>query len=525
MSKEIKTLINKKKLTGVEVGKLMIKDMLAEWEAANKDPNFTELNDYPGIFTPAEREAMVNQLTGSQNIRDYNAYREIHNALLKFPMRFSMYKEMMESHFWRVFVFLDKTAQAEEENSLRRYNPIIMTQKQYDDLLQQAHDENIKNTDSIESLFFHALAFYLSMHKEGKRTPYSKHFNAAKKRKITNKRIRENYWTPGENGHYVTPEGKTNKGMSEEEWEAEVTRWTANKKETDPDPLKWIDDGTAAPDTATMFDVLEYADGFYAWAENENEAYFAEFAADFPALYKDLLHEITHMKGLEFLAGETDFFNTDLIPWNPLYDHDHYGYREMVDNVEAVCFCLTRGIAILHPKHLPSSFMSEIDENGYYNPAPSHLYKNHRIEAVTETFGRGLRLLQKRMRACLEECHAMNEAVKLIAEAIALPEIEGLIKQFQQIDPDFFNVMNTQIERFDDIIERFDPYGLRIDTEATGKARAMAKELFQPLQATEGKPTPENIKKAREYIRDIRNIYEHTEIFYSILRGAAQDEE
>ena len=53
----------------------------------------------------------------------------------------------------------------------------------------------------------------------------------------------------------------------------------------------------------------------------------------------------------------------------------------------------------------------------------------------------------------------------------------------------------------------------------------MAKELFQPLQATEGKPTPENIKKAREYIRDIRNIYEHTEIFYSILRGAAQDEE
>ena len=52
----------------------------------------------------------------------------------------------------------------------------------------------------------------------------------------------------------------------------------------------------------------------------------------------------------------------------------------------------------------------------------------------------------------------------------------------------------------------------------------MAKELFHPLQATDGKPTPENIKKAREYIGNIHNIYEHTEIFYGILRGAAQSE-
>ena len=119
MSKGIQSLINKKKLTGVDVGKLMILDMLAEWEAANKDPNFTEFNDYTGIFTQAEREAMVAQLTGEKNIRDYNTYREIHNALLKFPMRFSMYKETMENCFWRVFVFLDKAMGAEEENNFR----------------------------------------------------------------------------------------------------------------------------------------------------------------------------------------------------------------------------------------------------------------------------------------------------------------------------------------------------------------------------------------------------------------------
>lgn len=514
MRKEIKTLINKKKLTGVEVGKLLIKDMLTEWEAANKDPKFTELNDYPGIFTQAERESMVSQLTGSQNIRDYNAYREIHNALIKFPMRFSMYKEMMESHFWRVYVFLDKTVTAEEENSQRRHKPSIMTQKQYDDLLQQAHDKNIKNTDSIESLFFHALDFYFSKHKEGERTPYSKHFNAAKKKKITNPRISENYWIEGENGHYVTPDGKTSKDMTGDEWQVEVIRLHANKKETDPDPLTWIDDGTAAPDTATMFDVLEYADGFYSVAENDDETLFAEFATDFPGLYKDLLHEITHTKSLEFLAGRTDFFNADLIPWQTLYDNNLYDYRSMIDNVGG--WGDVSGIAILHPEYLPSR---SIDEKGYYSPDPSVLYAHHRIEALYESFGRGVLQLQAIMKNCLAECHAMNEAVRLIAEAINLPEIERMIKQFQQIDPDFFNVLNLNVERLYTIINRFEPYGLPVDIDATEKARAMAKELFHPLHTDEGKPTPENIKKAREYISDIRNIYEHTEIFYSILRG------
>ena len=529
MSKEIQKLINKKKLTGVEVGKLMIKDMIVSLEAATKDPNFTELGDYPGLFTQAEREAMVAQLTGEKNIRDYNTYREVHNALLKLPMRFSMHKGSMESYFWRFFLFLDKLTQTEEENSQRRNNPVIMTQKQYDDLLKQAHDEAITTTDSIEGVFFNVLDFYLSMYKEGKRTPHNKHFTAAKKRKITNPRIRENYWEPGENGHYVTPEGKTKNDMTEEEWEAEIVRWNDGKEaeiDRDPslDPLKWIDDGTAAPDTATMFDVLEYAGGFYSWAENENEAYFAEFAADFPGLYKDLLHEITHQKGLEFLTGRTDFFNMDLIPWQALYDNNLYNYRKMIDNIEAVCYTGNNGIAILHPDHLPPSFRDTIDEKGYYVPAPSLMYKNYKIETFQDLYGEGILLLQKSIRGCLEECHATNEAVKLIAEAVGVPEIEKLSTHFQQIEADFFDGTNYQIRRLKDHIMRLDRYGLRIDAEATEKAQAMIGELFQPIQITDGKPTPENIKRAREYIGNIHNIYEHTEIIYSILRGAAHDE-
>ena len=236
------------------------------------------------------------------------------------------------------------------------------------------------------------------------------------------------------------------------------------------------------------------------------------------------MHEITHQKGLEFLAGRTDFFNTDLIPWRTLYDNNLYNYRRMIDNIETVC-CAKKGIAILDPDHQPPSFGDTIDEKGYYVPTPSPIYKTYKIENMKELFGEGIFLLQEKMMNCLEECHAMTEAVKLIAEAVGVPEIEGLLKQFQQIEPDFFNPMNDQIERLTDHITRFDPYGLRIDPDATEKAQAMVKELFHPLQVTDGKPTPENIKKAREFISNIHNIYERTEVIYRILRGTAQDEE
>lgn len=525
MSKEIQKLINKKKLTGAEVGKLFIKDTLAAWGAGSKDPNFKKLDDYPGIFTQAEREAMVAKLTGEKNLQDYNTYRDIHTALLKIPMRFSMYKESTENYFWRGYIFLEKAINAEEENRVRRCDPYIMTQKQYDALLKQAHDEAITKSDSIEGLFFHVLGLYLSMYKEGKRTPHNKHFAAAKKKKITNPRIRENYWEAGANGHYVTPEGKTNKEMTGEEWTAELNRWRADKKLTDPDPIMWIDDGTAAPDTATMFDVLEEAFIYYSWVENENEAYFAEFAADFPGLYKDLMHEITHLKGLEFLTGRTDFFNAALIPCRIMYENDHYDYRKMIDNPERFCSGgIGRGIAILHPDHLPSySFGATIDENGYFNQATQYL--SNQIETINEDFGEGILLLLERMRNSLEEYHATKEAVKLIAERIDVPELGGLLDQFQQISPTIFDLMKDQSKRLADIIERYDPCGLYLDKTATRKARAMARKLFHPLQLNDGKPTPENIKRAREYISNIHNIYEHTETIYSILRGAAHDEE
>lgn len=377
MATSLKTLLKKGKLTGDEVGRLMIQDLIAAYK------NRLEGKEGKGFLTDAEMTALVNGLSERQDIKRYNEFRFVHEYLVKSVGYFSMYKETAEICFWRIYHILMELKQAEEENSRIKWQPRIMTQKQYDELKQADFERKMQVGYSVEELIIHAVGYYFNLYKKGKKTPFNKYFTAAKKQPITNPRIKANYWAEGEfglpdNGYYVLPDGRTSRDLTPEEWQKEEEKHNPWKKILNAQqemvdkgieltvadimqrreahrelgkhksPIRWVEDLTA-PDDATMFDVLEYLDGFYFSMETDSEETIFEFMADFSDLYKALWGKLTAMKGLSFLKDipREQYFDMELISVKELYENDILDIRDVVDSFNPDgC---GGGVAVLQP--------------------------------------------------------------------------------------------------------------------------------------------------------------------------------
>jgi len=71
MAREIQTLLKKGKLTGDEVGKLMIRDLVANYH------NFLKGKEDQGLLTPAEMHTIINGLAKKEDIQRYYDYRDL----------------------------------------------------------------------------------------------------------------------------------------------------------------------------------------------------------------------------------------------------------------------------------------------------------------------------------------------------------------------------------------------------------------------------------------------------------------
>ena len=132
-------MARKKKLTGIEVGQLFIKDLLTEWEAeitAMQQNEYNEDTDYSGLYTTEEREAMVAALKSKEDIMYYRVFKRIHDTIMSYPKRFCMFSAVVENLMWRMKYIMLKIEHAEETFSEYNRRPVIITQKEYDDYKQ-----------------------------------------------------------------------------------------------------------------------------------------------------------------------------------------------------------------------------------------------------------------------------------------------------------------------------------------------------------------------------------------------------
>jgi len=515
MAKDINQIIKSGKLTGEEVGRLMIKDLTALYKEASNDRDILNGDkEASGLLTPTQRTAMVDGLSNSEDIRTYNDYRALHGYLTTEGMTFTIHQLDAEAIFWRLYHLLKSVKKVESENQYLRWQPKIMTQKQYDELKQKDFDYKMTFKTSMESLIFNALEYYISLYEAGKKTPLNKYFDKAKKEPLINPRIKANYWIKGEGGYYVLPDGRSSRDMDKEEWQEEVLK-THRKKGTDEiptlDELTWIEYLTA-PEDATKWNILEYGGGFYYSQETDSQETLLEFKNDYPEIYKDIIDNLSSMKGLSFLKAtpETEYFNDDLIAWKDLYDNKILNYTAIVDDI--IDSHLFSGIAIMQEPVMDSS----IDEQGYYKAPtrgidiPNAFTANKFLEEYSTLFTKTI----SEFTLAIKECFAIKEAFNLYSIYVDIPEINillgnvGLINQVITLN-DTMKELPTCIERYGNI-------------EGERPAEELIKELkdlLKPIDTTTLKPTKEAIKKANEIV-DLKLLKDkNQDRLYKILKG------
>ncbi len=529
MAKNIKSLLKKGKLTGAEVGRLMIADLVAAYKNAMKGKA-----DGLGFLSDEEKSHMVNALTGPANIKQYNAYRDIHNFLTNMPAIIQAYAMQAELYFWRLFTTALEANTAERQHEKASRSPIIMTQKQYDELKKSDFDEKMTWEYSPEDVLIHALEYYFEKYAKEEKTPFDVYFESSKGKPITNPRIQANFYSDG--GYYVLPDGRTSKEMDSNQWQAELAKIkpysklkalgpTGEPKEGfTPDdilndlrvareegeggfsPLKWVEDNTA-PDDATLFDVLEYASAHYYSEETASKKSIFEFAVDYPELYAAMIDHLASLPGLfSFKAIKKKDFFKESFKLEDLYANKIMGYPDLVDTFNPDgC---GGGVAVLQPHALYPKH--RIDDQGYYKE-PTPPWQRNIVKNLSEEKREGIEGWTLQVKQSLAECFAREKAVELVGEFISVPDVnifitsnDGIVSKIEALN----GIYELLLSHFDDRV---------IMKELPEELLNEVKRLFTPIDIDSLRPAESAIEAARANL-DYSTVQGGSEQFVATLR-------
>ena len=170
-------LLKKKKLTGEEVGKIILLDLV---------------NSYKGqpTLTQAERDAYVDALVESKDIRAYNDYLQIYRFITGFAVDFESTERayaVVRLEFMRHVMRLNDAEQNYFKLSLQ---PRILTRRDYEQALKEARESVSSWTYSLYSLVAYELRKNIEAYNNKEKTPYKRYFDAYKKEQANEQAIK-----------------------------------------------------------------------------------------------------------------------------------------------------------------------------------------------------------------------------------------------------------------------------------------------------------------------------------------------
>ena len=262
-------LLKKKKLTGEEVGKIILLDLV---------------NSYKGqpTLTQAERDAYVDALVESKDIRAYNDYLQIYRFITGFAVDFESTERayaVVRLEFMRHVMRLNDAEQNYFKLSLQ---PRILTRRDYEQALKEAKESVSSWTYSLYNLVEYELRQAIKSYNNKEKTPYKRYFDAYKKEQ-------------------------------------------ANEQDND-NPKK----GKELTKLVMLDEYLEIDND----AELETKGGMLFFKDDYPELLQAILENYSNLDGLEYLAKlpESEYLNEDLIDFQTAYKLDILGARDAYDD-------------------------------------------------------------------------------------------------------------------------------------------------------------------------------------------------
>lgn len=506
-SKDIKNLIGKGNLRGEEIGRIIITDLV------NAYRNLLTGKDKDGLLTEQEKQALINGIDNQRDGQVYNAYREVHEFLTTIPVRYECEKLRASSAFWKAYHIIRECTDAERELRSYKSNRVkYVSFEEYEELAANHKKEVATWGISVENLFFDTLSYYFSLYEAGEETFLDKLIEETKTLPLKRERIKENYWAQGHNGYYQYPDGTTSKDEDKDAlmdyYRGRYANFTSGNAFTQNDKLSVVNilktlqvqeditkeqekikaavfiSDTRAPENTTMYDVLEYAAGFYSYAETDEPDGMFQFKEDYPAIYEAVMKFLKKQPFLKKAIGavpESEYYsNHDAIKCQVLIDNDFLNFKEIYS-----CFYPDgyRAYAIIPEKSEvyksePSTVWIE------HNLTDKRFFEDNMAEIVEDALDK--------MKEAYREMYVIYVFLALTAEFVGVDDLDILI---DPINEDFISAMNNAMET---LIDEISPSRLTPDGMSSNEIREKLLSVLLPIRISDLQPSVDDVIKAKQ---------------------------
>lgn len=548
---DIKRLLNKKGWTGKELGILELTNMATLFRqrmSGNQNPT--------PLVTKGQFQKMLSSITDSTQGEIYNGYISIHEWLSLFYNIALANEQQAQLRFKSLSSYIIEASIAEDTYSYIESLPVIMTEKQYNEAVEEGRRQWMKEEDGtprgdgVLALIFRAFEYYAKkLEKEPtKANPLKPIRKKYLSQTVESPLILSRFNEATGNGYYVLEDGRRSDQMTDEEWEEAATtpkmgitakeratqrlidraniiynggtNWDADEAQEKKD----YETGLAAPakfvlydkppadltkwdflsDSCAVYEVYSASLGGMSETPGEYIAEAEDFIAEFKELVELLLKDIDSKfckgnPGLSALPVEK--WGTTVFGWEQLYEKDFYGFRAETDQPDIIWDGNRRaqmnGIAILKP----TSFSEKrLDENGYYVPPQIRKTLNeHSLEAFfSDADGYADRAdeIEEGREALLDSYYFImgyNTAIDMIASHYDVPELSAFKLDLEGI--------TAKIDAINSIVPML---YLRIketqyeDQELKERKLQVLKDFFPPLDYKSSTIPQDNIDRVKQ---------------------------
>lgn len=152
MATNINTLLNKKKWRGEEVGQALIVNLVNDYK-------MRATPGHPPLFSEADLKRMTASLESDRDIKAYRTYANLYGGLVSQHNRNEAVRQQAQHGHYMLLMYVTNAEQARLAEQEIENLPVIMTEKQYREIIAKREAEKRAFRDSYHSLIFHVLGY------------------------------------------------------------------------------------------------------------------------------------------------------------------------------------------------------------------------------------------------------------------------------------------------------------------------------------------------------------------------------
>ena len=537
--KQIDRLLKKETLTGVEVGKILVEDLVQKVRL-NKAGQPVQ-----GIYTKEKLDQLVNKIMTAEDVYSYLAYDSMRASLFEMLIRVEMMIQQNWHGQFAVLSELRELTNADIDKKTIDSTPVIMTLDQFKRLKEEAVHNLEENTESLCSLIFKVLDQFLKAEDskiEIEAPAVHAALNTTKNMPATSSsmlkayindkkydllpglyRIGSNdelralfYKGPQATRDYVRTQTGKDLNFTDEVIEAALDRLLGDSKPDDPEIAQALDMIAECftvipseqwpkdpPEDLKLYDLLDF---YVRHGKEENT--LNQLKNDAPEVYNTIKAYIEQKVPQARDVEEKDI-NSSILYWRDLAKSNLIGFSRILtpsdrDIVAAMAGedttkdqslrqrAAEHGITIAIDPH-----SSQIDVNGDYVENTLTLDSIYdRSEKERETQSKQIGLFREQLICdSFRYIYAFNDVLGILADIYKVPDLKTVLR----VDTALMESSIDDLNEFVTLLYR-NVYGSETEKQAK---RSFIKKTYPLIDVEELKPSKELIAKEKKKIRAI----------------------